>query len=67
MFEIIAGLIVGASATIMGLHFSGRLTPIQAAETTYSGFSATSVSANGAAPYSLEDELRILRNGQTQI
>ena len=53
----------------MGLHFSGRLTPIQAAETTYSGFSATSVSTDGEAAnrMSLEDELRILRNGETQI
>jgi hypothetical protein len=32
-----------------------------------SGFTATSVSTNGNAAYSLEDELRILRNGQTQI
>jgi hypothetical protein len=47
MFELIAGLIIGTSITILALHYTKRLKPIQAAETTYTGISAIGVDLAG--------------------
>ena len=63
----VLGFLCGAAVLILvALYLAAKgAKPEQAKQ--QSGFTATSVSTNGNAAYSLEDELRILRNGQTQI
>ena len=62
MIELLfAGLLIGASVTILSLHFSKRLKPLPSAEKSYSGTSFGMLGMNLAGNNPSMDEMRYER------